>query len=127
MPAHQAFKSARRTWVARRRRGRHAWLVRVALRDGAGNVLEFFGISAACLSDPPRECAWKLNISASCPCMEHDVRLCTLVRRLARRSDLHGKCGSDGHIVGGVRNLPELHLTAERYETALGAKTLTSA
>src|SRR4051794_27596821 len=33
-------------------------------------------ISATCLPDAPRECAWKLNISASCPCLEHDVRLC---------------------------------------------------
>jgi hypothetical protein len=34
-------------------------------------------ISATCLPNPPRECAWKLAISSSCPCMEHDVRLCT--------------------------------------------------
>ena len=34
--------------------------------------------SATCLPDAPRECAWKLNISASCPCLEHDVRLCTV-------------------------------------------------
>jgi hypothetical protein len=33
--------------------------------------------SATCLSNAPRECAWKLAISSSCPCMEHDVRLCT--------------------------------------------------
>lgn len=32
--------------------------------------------SATCLNTSPRECAWKLNISASCPCLEHDVRLC---------------------------------------------------
>jgi hypothetical protein len=32
--------------------------------------------SATCLTTAPRECAWKLNISAACPCMEHDVRLC---------------------------------------------------
>jgi hypothetical protein len=31
---------------------------------------------ATCLLTSPRECAWKLNISSSCPCMEHDVRLC---------------------------------------------------
>ena len=34
--------------------------------------------SATCLTNIPRECAWKLAISASCPCMEHDVRLCTV-------------------------------------------------
>lgn len=34
--------------------------------------------SATCLTDAPRECAWKLNISSSCPCLEHDVRLCTV-------------------------------------------------
>jgi hypothetical protein len=34
--------------------------------------------SATCLVGPPRECAWKLAISSSCPCMEHDVRLCTV-------------------------------------------------
>lgn len=33
--------------------------------------------SATCLNTSPRECAWKLAISSSCPCMEHDVRLCT--------------------------------------------------
>lgn len=32
--------------------------------------------SATCLPNAPRECAWKLAISSSCPCMEHDVRLC---------------------------------------------------
>lgn len=32
--------------------------------------------SATCLTGTPRECAWKLAISSSCPCMEHDVRLC---------------------------------------------------
>lgn len=32
--------------------------------------------SATCLNTSPRECAWKLNISAYCPCLEHDVRLC---------------------------------------------------
>lgn len=32
--------------------------------------------SATCLPNAPRECAWKLNISGTCPCMEHDVRLC---------------------------------------------------
>lgn len=32
--------------------------------------------SATCLTTTPRECAWKLNISASCPCIEHTVRLC---------------------------------------------------
>ncbi len=35
-------------------------------------------ISATCLPNAPRECAWKLNISGSCPCMEHDVRHCNL-------------------------------------------------
>ena len=35
-------------------------------------------ISATCLPNPPRECAWKLNVSGSCPCMEHDVRHCNL-------------------------------------------------
>jgi hypothetical protein len=34
--------------------------------------------SPTCLPDAPRECAYKLNISSSCPCLEHDVRLCTL-------------------------------------------------
>jgi hypothetical protein len=34
--------------------------------------------SSTCLPDAPRECAYKLNISATCPCLEHDVRLCTL-------------------------------------------------
>jgi hypothetical protein len=33
--------------------------------------------SATCLTGPPKECVWKLAISSSCPCMEHDVRLCT--------------------------------------------------
>lgn len=33
----------------------------------------------ACLQGPPRECVWRLNTSStSCPCMEHDVRLCDL-------------------------------------------------
>jgi hypothetical protein len=32
--------------------------------------------SGTCLTTTPRECAWKLNISSACPCMEHDVRLC---------------------------------------------------
>jgi len=32
--------------------------------------------SATCLTTSPRECAWKLNISTYCPCLEHDVRLC---------------------------------------------------
>src|SRR3954470_18157921 len=32
-----------------------------------------------CLQGPPRECVWRLNTSSnSCPCMEHDVRLCDL-------------------------------------------------
>ncbi len=26
----------------------------------------------------PRECVYSLKISASCPCLEHDVRLCTI-------------------------------------------------
>jgi hypothetical protein len=31
-----------------------------------------------CTIGPPRECIYKLNTgSSSCPCMEHDVRLCT--------------------------------------------------
>lgn len=34
--------------------------------------------SPTCLPDAPRECAYKLNISATCPCLEHDVRLCSL-------------------------------------------------
>lgn len=34
--------------------------------------------SGTCLTTTPRECAWKLNISTSCPCIEHAVRLCTL-------------------------------------------------
>lgn len=30
-----------------------------------------------CTQGPPRECVWRLNTSStSCPCMEHDVRLC---------------------------------------------------
>lgn len=35
------------------------------------------GSSSTCLNTTPRECAWKLNISAYCPCIEHDVRLCS--------------------------------------------------
>ncbi len=32
-----------------------------------------------CLLGSPRECVWRLNTaSSSCPCMEHDVRLCTV-------------------------------------------------
>ncbi|HXK16402.1 MAG TPA: hypothetical protein VNG33_01260 [Polyangiaceae bacterium] len=34
--------------------------------------------SATCLTDAPRVCAWQLNISSSCPCLEHDVRLCAV-------------------------------------------------
>lgn len=34
--------------------------------------------SATCLLTTPRECAWSLAISASCLCLEHDIRLCTL-------------------------------------------------
>jgi hypothetical protein len=31
-----------------------------------------------CTVGPPRECIYKLNTgSSSCPCLEHDVRLCT--------------------------------------------------
>src|SRR5262245_815741 len=33
--------------------------------------------TATCLMTSPRECAWSLSISASCPCMEHAIRLCT--------------------------------------------------
>lgn len=33
--------------------------------------------SGVCLTTSPRECAWSLAISATCLCMEHDVRLCT--------------------------------------------------
>jgi uncharacterized membrane protein len=32
-----------------------------------------------CTAGPPRECIYKLNTgSSSCPCLEHDVRLCTV-------------------------------------------------
>jgi hypothetical protein len=32
-----------------------------------------------CTVGPPRECIYKLNTgSSSCPCLEHDVRLCTV-------------------------------------------------
>jgi hypothetical protein len=32
----------------------------------------------ACPTTPtPRECVFSLKISAGCPCLEHDVRLCT--------------------------------------------------
>lgn len=34
-------------------------------------------LSATCLNTSPRECTWKAKINASCPCMEHNVRLCT--------------------------------------------------
>jgi hypothetical protein len=31
-----------------------------------------------CTIGPPRECIYKLNTgSSSCPCLEHDIRLCT--------------------------------------------------
>lgn len=30
----------------------------------------------SCPTQAPRECVYSLKISASCPCLEHDVRLC---------------------------------------------------
>ena len=32
----------------------------------------------ACPTQTPRECVYSLKISAACPCLEHDVRLCSV-------------------------------------------------
>lgn len=78
--------------------------------------------SGVCLMTTPRECAWSLAISATCLCLEHDIRLCTPQRWHARRSSLHGEQASHRHLLGRLSGLPQL-LTIALRRTELAARS----